>query len=413
MKQSKKLVLFLAAVLMASSCKESNVKNISKLSPIDQKVDSVLSLMTLKEKIGQMTQINLTVIAKGPNKWASNDTMEIDFQKTKKAIVEYHVGSVLNTVNNLAQTPETWYSNISDIQKIAMDSTNIKIPVIYGIDAIHGATYTDGATMFPQQISTAATWNPQHAYNMAFVCAYETRASGIPWNFSPVLDLGIDPRFPRQFETFGEDPLLVTEFGKAMIVGYQGENNKVDNKTKVAACMKHFTGYQATISGKDRTPAYIPDNVLFEYHIKSFKAAIDAGAKTVMINSGIINGESVHASYKLLTEILRNQLGFEGVILTDWEDINKLCDRDKIAVNRKEAIEIAINAGIDMSMVPYEYEEFTDYLFELVEEGKVKMTRIDDAANGTNDLVSPDFENLPSLAPNTITPAKAAAPPHA
>ena len=326
-----------------------------------------------------MTQINLTVIAKGPNKWASNDTMEIDFQKAKKAIVEYHVGSVLNTVNNLAQTPETWYSNISDIQKIAMDSTNIKIPIIYGIDAIHGATYTDGATMFPQQISTAATWNPQHAYNMAFVCAYETRASGIPWNFSPVLDLGIDPRFPRQFETFGEDPLLVTEFGKAMISGYQGENNKVDNKTKVAACMKHFTGYQATISGKDRTPAYIPDNVLFEYHIKSFKAAIDAGAKTVMINSGIVNGESVHASYKLLTEILRKQLGFEGVILTDWEDINKLCDRDKIAVNRKEAIEIAINAGIDMSMVPYEYEEFTDYLFELVEEGKVKMSRIDDA----------------------------------
>ena len=378
MKQNKLLVLFLAVVMMASSCKESKVKSISELSPIDQKVDSVLSLMTLKEKIGQMTQINLTVIAKGPNKWASNDTMEIDFQKAKKAIVEYHVGSVLNTVNNLAQTPATWYSNISDIQKIAMDSTNIKIPVIYGIDAIHGATYTDGATMFPQQISTAATWDPNHAYNMAKVCAYETRACGIPWNFSPVLDLGIDPRFPRQFETFGEDPLLVTEFGKAMIAGYQGKESNIGNEY-VAACMKHFTGYQATISGKDRTPAYIPDNVLFEYHIKSFKAAIDAGAKTVMINSGIINGESVHASYKLLTEILRNQLGFEGVILTDWEDINKLCDRDKVAVNRKEAIEIAINAGIDMSMVPYEYEEFTDYLFELVEEGKVKISRIDDA----------------------------------
>ena len=378
MKQNKLLVLFLAVVLMASSCKESNIKNFSEPNPIDKKIDSLLSLMTLKEKIGQMTQINLTVIAKGPNKWASNDTMEIDFQKAKKAIVEYHVGSVLNTVNNLAQTPSTWYSNISDIQKIAMDSTNIKIPVIYGIDAIHGATYTDGATMFPQQISTAATWDPKHAYNMAKVCAYETRACGIPWNFSPVLDLGIDPRFPRQFETFGEDPLLVTEFGKAMIAGYQGNESNIGNEY-VAACMKHFTGYQATISGKDRTPAYIPDNVLFEYHIKSFKAAIDAGAKTVMINSGIINGESVHASYKLLTEILRNQLGFEGVILTDWEDINKLCDRDKVAVNRKEAIEIAINAGIDMSMVPYEYEEFTEHLFELVEEGKVKMSRIDDA----------------------------------
>lgn len=227
MKQNKLLVLFLAVVLMASSCKESKVKSISELSPIDKKIDSVLSLMTLKEKIGQMTQINLTVIAKGPNKWASNDTMEIDIQKAKKAIVEYHVGSVLNTVNNLAQTPSTWYSNISDIQKIAMDSTNIKIPVIYGIDAIHGATYTDGATMFPQQISTAATWDPNHAYNMAKVCAYETRACGIPWNFSPVLDLGIDPRFPRQFETFGEDPLLVTEFGKAMIAGYQDRKSVV------------------------------------------------------------------------------------------------------------------------------------------------------------------------------------------
>lgn len=373
---NKIIISFFTTVLLSTACKQNTTP--IETDPLENKIDSVLSLMTLKEKIGQMTQINLTVIAKGPNKWASNDTMEIDFQKAKKAIVEYHVGSVLNTVNNLAQTPKTWYSNISDIQRIAMDSTKIQIPVIYGIDAIHGATYTDGATMFPQQISTAATWDTKHAYNMAKVCAYETRACGIPWNFSPVLDLGIDPRFPRQFETFGEDPLLVTEFGKAMIAGYQGNESNIGNEY-VAACMKHFTGYQATISGKDRTPAYIPDNVLFEYHIKSFKAAIDAGAKTVMINSGIINGESVHASYKLLTEILRKKLGFEGVILTDWEDINKLCDRDKVAVNRKEAIQMAINAGIDMSMVPYEYEEFTDYLFELVEEGKVKMSRIDDA----------------------------------
>ena len=373
---NKIIISFFTAVLLATACKQNTTT--IETDSLENKIDSVLSLMTLKEKIGQMTQINLTVIAKGPNKWASNDTMEIDFQKAKKAIVEYHVGSVLNTVNNLAQTPKTWYSNISDIQRIAMDSTKIQIPVIYGIDAIHGATYTDGATMFPQQISTAATWDTKHAYNMAKVCAYETRACGIPWNFSPVLDLGIDPRFPRQFETFGEDPLLVTEFGKAMIAGYQGNESNIGNEY-VAACMKHFTGYQATVSGKDRTPAYIPDNVLFEYHIKSFKAAIDAGAKTVMINSGIINGESVHASYKLLTEILRNKLGFEGVILTDWEDINKLCDRDKVAVNRKKAIQMAINAGIDMSMVPYEYEEFTDYLFELVEEGKVKMSRIDDA----------------------------------
>ena len=376
---NKLIIAFLAFTIIFSSCNEKIVSNDSKKNPIDSKVDSILSLMTLKEKIGQMTQINLTVISKGPNKWTANDTMEIDYNKAKRAIVDYNVGSVLNTVNNLAQTPKTWFENISDIQKFALDSTAIKIPVIYGIDAIHGATYTDGATMFPQQISTAATWDPNHAYNMAKVCAYETRACGIPWNFSPVLDLGLDPRFPRQFETFGEDPLLVTEFGKAMIAGYQGENNNIDNKTKVAACMKHFTGYQATISGKDRTPAYIPDHVLYEYHIKSFKAAIDAGAKTIMINSGLINGESVHASYKLLTKILRFELGFQGVILTDWEDINKLWFRDKIAVNAKEATKLAINAGIDMSMVPYEYEKFINDLTELVEDGEVSMSRINDA----------------------------------
>ena len=235
--------------------------------------------------------------------------------------------------------------------------------------------------MFPQQITAAASWNPKNAYNMAMVSAYETRASSIPWNFSPVLDLGLDPRFPRQFESFGEDPLLVKTFGEAMIRGYQGDSNQVHNKTKIAACMKHFVGYHATISGKDRTPSYIPDHVLSEYHIPSFKAAIDAGAKTIMINSGIINGIPVHSSYKILTDLLRNRLGFEGVILTDWEDINKLHDRDKIVSSKKEAIRLAINAGIDMSMVPYEYEEFIDKLIELVNEGKVTMDRIDEAVS--------------------------------
>jgi len=379
MKQNKLLVLFLAVVLMASSCKESKLKNSSELTPIDKKVDSVLSLMTLKEKIGQMTQINLTVIAKGPNKWASNDTMEIDFQKAKKAIVEYHVGSVLNTVNNLAQTPATWYSNISDIQKIAMDSTNIKIPVIYGIDAIHGTTYTDGATMFPQQISTAATWNTQHAYNMAFVCAYETRASGIPWNFSPVLDLGQDPRFPRQFETFGEDPYITTQMGMEMVRGYQGNENNISSSENVATCIKHFLGYQTTITGKDRTPSYIPEHVLREIHLPSFKSSIEMGAKSIMINSGLINGIPTHADKYILTTLLRDELGFEGVILTDWEDINKLHDRDKVAATRKEAIKIAINAGIDMSMIPYDYEEFCDNLLELVKEGEISEARIDES----------------------------------
>ena len=366
---------FIILSFLIFSCTSDQIKE----SNIDSKAQDILSQMTLDEKVGQMAQINLTVIAKGPTKWSSSFPLEIDPKKTRKALVDFKVGSVLNTINNTAQKPETWFKTISEIQKYSMDSTRMGIPIIYGIDAIHGTTYTDGATMFPQQITTAASWNEENAYNMALVCAYETRASGIPWNFSPVLDLGIDPRFPRQFETFGEDPLIVERFGKAMIRGYQGDNNDVSNKYSVAACMKHFVGYQAVISGKDRTPAYIPDNVLSEYHIEPFKKAIESGAKTVMINSGLINGVPVHADYNLMINVLRNKLGFEGVILTDWEDIRKLHDRDKVAKNQKEAIKMAINAGIDMSMVPYEYEHFIRNLKSLVEEGEVSMDRIDDA----------------------------------
>ena len=365
---------YIIILLLFFSCTNQN-----SVSDIDKKADDILSKMTLEEKVGQMTQINLTVIAKGPNKWSSSFPMEIDEKKANKALVDFKVGSVLNTINNTAQKPSVWFKNISKIQDIAMNNTNLGIPIIYGIDAIHGTTYTDGATMFPQQITTAASWNPENAYNMALVCAYETRASSIPWNFSPVLDLGLDPRFSRQFESFGEDPLMVERFGVEMIKGYQGLNNDISNKYSVAACMKHFVGYHATISGKDRTPAYIPDNVLKEYHIEPFKKAIDAGAKTIMINSGLINGLPVHADYNLMINVLRNELGFEGVILTDWEDIRKLHDRDKVADSQKEAVKMAINAGIDMSMVPYEYENFINNLKDLVNEGEVSIERIDDA----------------------------------
>ncbi|MBE98188.1 MAG: beta-glucosidase [Flammeovirgaceae bacterium] len=365
---------YLILLILIFSCTNQTLK-----SDIDLKVDKLISKMTLREKVGQMTQINLTVIAKGPSKWASSFPMEIDEKKANKALVDFKVGSVLNTINNTAQKPSVWFENISKIQEISMGKNPLSIPIIYGIDAIHGTTYTDGATMFPQQITTAASWNPENAYNMALVCAYETRASGIPWNFSPVLDLGIDPRFSRQFESFGEDPLLVERFGVEMIKGYQGLNNDISNKFNVAACMKHFVGYHATISGKDRTPAYIPDNVLSEYHIEPFKKAIEAGAKTIMINSGLINGVPVHADYNIMINVLRKKLGFEGVILTDWEDIRKLHDRDKVAKNQREAIKIAINAGIDMSMVPYEYEHFVKNLISLVEEGEVSMERINDA----------------------------------
>ena len=376
MKQNKSLILFLALLLIASSCKESNLKNISELTPIDKKIDSVMSLMTLKEKIGQMTQINLTVIAKGPNKWASNDTMEIDFQKAKKAIVEYHVGSVLNTVNNLAQTPATWYSNISDIQKIAMDSTNIKIPVIYGIDAIHGATYTDGATMFPQQISTAATWNPQNAYNMAFVCAYETRASGIPWNFSPVLDLGIDPRFPRQFETFGEDPFMVGEMGKAMIEGFQGDD--FSNPNNVIACVKHMIAGAEPLNGLNISPMDVSERTLYEIHLPPYKKAIDAGVYSIMAAHNELNGTPSHMHKGLMTDLFRNEWGFEGFFVSDWYDVKRIWSYHKVARNYKEASLFSVAAGMDMNM---HGPDFYDYVVALVKEKKLSMDRVDEACS--------------------------------
>ena len=367
-----RLMLFLCwFVLFSCSVKQTD--------SIEEKVESLLEEMTLEEKVGQMAQITLDVIGKGDSRYNSYEPFSIDTAMLRKAILEYHVGSVLNTTNNYALTPAKWNEIISFIQQIAMEESRMKIPVVYGIDAIHGVTYTDGATIFPQQITLAATFNPLHAYNMARVTAYETRASGIPWNFSPVLDLGADPRFSRQFEGFGEDPYLVGVMGEQMILGYEGMTDSVNSPYKIATCVKHFLGYSVPASGKDRTPAYIPENMLREYHLEPFKKVIDAGAESVMINSGIINGISVHASNKLITGLLKEELGFEGVVVTDWMDIINLHTRDKIAIDNKEAIKLAVNAGVDMSMVPYEFEQFCQDLIALVQEGEVKESRIDDA----------------------------------
>ncbi|MDD4490293.1 MAG: glycoside hydrolase family 3 N-terminal domain-containing protein [Paludibacter sp.] len=346
---------------------------------IDQKVENLLEEMTLEEKVGQMAQITLDVIGKGDDRYNSYEPFLIDTAMLRKAIVAYHVGSILNTTNNYALSPDKWNEIIGFIQQVAMEESRLKIPVVYGIDAIHGVTYTDGATIFPQQITLAATFNPVHAYNMARVAAYETRASGIPWNFSPVLDLGADPRFSRQFEGFGEDPYLIGMMGEQMMLGYEGITDSISSPYKVATCVKHFLGYSVPASGKDRTPAYIPENMLREYHLEPFKKAIAAGTESVMINSGIINGVSSHASYELITKILKEELGFEGVVVSDWMDIINLHTRDKIAIDNKEAVKLAVNAGIDMSMIPYEYEQFCKDLIALVKEGEVKESRVDDA----------------------------------
>ncbi|MET3112457.1 beta-glucosidase [Pedobacter sp. CG_S7] len=345
----------------------------------EAKVEALLKKMTLEEKVGQMAQITLDVVGKGGDRYSSAEPFSLDQKELEKALVKYKIGSVLNTSNNRARSTDVWYKIISQIQKAAMTKTPNKIPVIYGIDAIHGETYTVGATMFPQQIGQAATFNRALVRQGAEISAYETRASAIPWAFSPLLDLGADPRFPRQWESFGEDPYLVGELGYEMVKGFEGENNDVANPFKVASSVKHFLGYQVPVSGKDRTPAVISDQALREYHLPPFKKAIDAGAKTIMVNSGIINGVPVHANYNILTKLLKEELGFKGLVVTDWGDVENLYQRDRVAKDNKEAVRIAINAGIDMSMIAYNYEPFCDDLIALVKEGKVTEERINDA----------------------------------
>ena len=381
----------LAACLLLTNCQtpkpaaesaDSTVTSVQanpELSELDRKIEDMLSKMTLEEKVGQMAQITLDVVGKGENRFSSFEPFELDMVELRKALVDYKIGSILNTANNRARTPEQWHTIISQIQDMALNQTRMKIPVIYGVDQIHGATYTAGATMFPQQIGQAASRNRELVRLGAQITAYETRASSIPWNFSPVLDLGPDPRFSRQFETFGEDPYVISELGLEMIKGYEGENNSIGHSEHVASCMKHFLGYQVPTSGKDRTPTYISEEALREYHLPPFKAAIEAGSQTIMINSGIINGVPVHANPDILTKLLREELGFKGLVVTDWGDIEYLHTRDKVAATMKDAIAMAINAGVDMSMIAYQYEPFCNGLVELVKEGRVKQERIDEA----------------------------------
>lgn len=341
-------------------------------------VENLISQMTLEEKAGQMAQITLDVITKGENEFVSDEPVELDMELVRWAVAEYGVGSVLNTANNRARTREVWHTLISQIQDVALNETRLGIPVLYGIDAIHGTTYTAGATFFPQQIGQAATFNPSLVRRAGEITAYETRASSIPWTFSPVLDMGRDPRYPRMWETFGEDVYLASVMGVEMVKGYEGEDNDISNPEHVASCLKHFLGYSVPLSGKDRTPAHIPEIELRERHVPPFQAAIDAGAHTIMVNSGIINGVPVHASHDILTKLLKQEMGFTGLLVTDWADIDNLHKRDRIAATPKEAVKISINAGIDMAMIPY-HLNFVDHLVELVNEGEVSMSRIDDA----------------------------------
>ena len=342
---------------------------------IDKKVNDLLSKMTLEEKVGQMTQVAIQVVSS--QKGTVDQKHQLDSDKLNFAILEKHVGSILN-VYDIANNVDYWHEIITKIQDVATKKTRLKIPVLYGIDAIHGANYTKEAVLFPQSIAMAASRNLELVEKSAAITAYEVRASGIPWNFNPVLGVGRTPLWSRLFETFGEDPYLVSQMGEAYINGMEGKKNNISSQDKVAACMKHYLGYSFPLSGKDRTPAWIPERMLREIFLPPFKKAVESGVHTVMINSGDINGIPVHSSYKYLTAILKNELGFKGLVVSDWADIVNLYSRDKVAESLKEAVRMGVMAGIDMSMVPYDFS-FYDLLLELVKEGTVPEARINDA----------------------------------
>ena len=334
-----------------------------------RRVEALLQRMTPEEKIGQMTQLEIGMITAG-----KDQDIQIDSTKLEKAIVKYGVGSILN-VKDQALPLEKWHDVIGKIQE-ASHRTRLKIPVIYGIDSIHGANYVRGATLYPQEIGMAATWNPALMQQLAEITAIETRAAGIPWTFSPVLDIGRQPLWPRFYETFGEDPYLAKVLGVAFVRGIEGDD--ISSPNHVATSLKHYMGYSSPLNGRDRTPAWIPENYLREYFMPTFAAGIKAGARTVMVNSGEINGIPGHINHHILTDILRGELGFQGVVVSDWEDIKKLVNQWKVAVDEKEATRLAILAGIDMSMVPSDFS-FSDLLLQLVKEGRVPMSRIDEA----------------------------------
>ncbi len=377
--KNKKLIQVLLVLVIAigfmsvSSCTQEDREKQNSTSSINNKVDQLVKKMSLEEKIGQMTQVTLAVVSKGTVK-KTDIPQQIDTTKLKEAILKYKVGSILNVVNH-AYSREHWYHLQKQIQDMA-SRERLKIPVIYGIDPIHGVTYTFGATLFPQQIGLAATRNPSLVQQAASITAYETRASAIPWAFSPVLGLGRQPTWPRLYETLGEDIYLAKTMGKAFIDGYEGKD--ISNKYKVASCMKHYLGYSVPKSGKDRSLAWIPEAYLREYFLPPFAEAVKAGSHTLMINSSIVNGIPVHANRHLLTDILRDELHFKGFTVSDWEDIKNLYSKYHYASSDKEAVKMAVMAGVDMSMVPFDYS-FANYLKELVKEGEVPQWRIDQA----------------------------------
>lgn len=419
----KRIILMLSVGLF-SICSFAQTPAIPRDAKLEAKVEKTLSKMTLDEKIGQMLELNLDLIGRmtvpnakiDRNKLAnvmrgygqSDDAVKELLKLSDEEIInrfsnfnldiyegqvtpvwklnetmldtlisKYKVGSLLNAPGTRAATLDQWQEWIGIIQKKSMK--HIGIPDIYGLDHNHGVTYTQGGTLFPQPINIAASFNTELARIGAEVTAYESRAGNCPWVYNPVIDLGRDPRWSRIWESYGEDPIVNSRMVEAQVLGYQGSDPNHLGKYNVATCVKHYFAYGAPFTGKDRTPVYLSPSVLREKYFEPFKCAIQAGALSIMVNSGSVNGVPVHASYEYLTKWLKEDLQWDGMIVTDWADINNLYTRERVAKDKKDAIRIAINAGIDMSMDPYSVD-FCILLKELVNEGKVSMERIDDAA---------------------------------
>ncbi len=369
-------LLLLASVIILNGCNQKKTGNNSD-SSIEKRIDSIMKKMTLEEKVGQMAQFTLDVIGKGPNVHSSDEPFQLDPVRLDSVIGMYKVGSILNTANNRARTPEVWEYIVRTIQERSIRETGI--PIIYGIDSNHGATYTAGATFFPQEIGMAATFNTALMENGSRISAYETRASNIPWTFNPTMDLGRDARWPRQWESFGEDPYLNARMAVASVRGFQGPDHNNVGSNYIAACIKHYMGYGVPVSGKDRTPALISESELREKFFEPFRASVvDGKALSLMVNSGIINGVSTHADYRLITQWIKEELNFDGVIVSDWADIPNLLKRDHIAADYKTAVKTAINAGVDMVMEPYNID-FCPTLLQLIKDKEIPMSRIDDA----------------------------------
>ena len=367
----KKILLSISLLALAYTA-SANVPVIKSDPKIEAQVEQTLKKLTLEEKIGQMMELVTDLF--GAND--KNGVFYIDEHKTDSILSRYKIGSILNAPNICAPTAKQWEKYISQIQKISMK--RIGIPCVFGLDQNHGSTYTQGGTLFPQNINVAATFNREIARRSAEATAYETRAVSIPWTYSPTVDLGRDARWPRIWENFGEDCYLSSEMGKAMVYGFQGEDPNNIDQYHIATSMKHFMGYGVPWTGKDRTPAYISPADLREKHFAPFLAGLQAGALTVMVNSASVNGMPMHANKDILTGWLKEETGWDGVLITDWADINNLYTREMVAKDKKDALRIAINAGIDMIMEPYSCDA-CGYLVELVKEGKIPMSRIDDA----------------------------------